>query len=304
MPRVHLPTGSIQKTATFLRRLRYSWKVDQGSRMAAALAYYTFLALAPVLIISASLVGILFGKEAARGEMVMATKEAIGHRGAEALQAILQKTWQSNEGLVALGVSLCAMLLGAYWAFHELKEGLFRILASPADKKAGRHGILKRLMSIGWILLVGLGLVVLMIGGLALDAARRYLGLSPGFHLTWILDYLFTLGVGAIFLALLYRFVPGGRAKWKEVWIGAGISAGLFALGRFLVSLYLKRMTSVPASGSAGFFVVILIWFYYSARVVYFGAEVTRLCAIPEAATEGCNLSVPPDVDTSQVRAT
>jgi len=126
---------------------------------------------------------------------------------------------------------------------------------------------------------VSLGLVMLMIGGTALDATGRYLGLPSGLLFARILDYLLTLGFGALFLSVLYRFVPDERARWKDVGIGAALSAGLFVLGRFLVSLYIGRMMTASSYGIAGLIVVILIWLYFSARIVYLGAEVTRLRA-------------------------
>lgn len=247
--------------------------------MAAALTFYTFLALTPLLILAVLIAGILFGEAAARGEIVERTRETIGRPGAEVVQGILQSASRPSEGILALGVGLLALLLGASRAFQELQAGLSRILAGPEEERDDRKGILRRLISFGLVLSVSLGLVMLMLGGMALDATGRYLGLSPGLLVARILDYLLTLGLGALFLALLYRFVPEKRADWKDVWIGAGLSAGFLVLGRFLVSLYIERMTTAPSYGAAGLIVVLLIWIHFSARIIYVGAEVTRLRA-------------------------
>jgi len=245
--------------------------------MAAALAFYTFLALTPILVLAVLIAGIYFGEAAARGEFVERTRETIGRPGAEVVQGILQNAGRPGESIAALVIGLLALLIGASRAFHELQAGLCRILTGPQDKRGARKGILRRLISFGLVLSVSLGLVILMIGGMALDTAGRYLGMPSGLFFARIFGYLITFGLGALFLSLLYRWVPDDRAEWKDVWIGAGLSAGLLVLGRFLVSLYVMRMTTVPTYGAAGLIVVMLIWLYVSARIIYVGAEVTRL---------------------------
>jgi membrane protein len=245
--------------------------------MAAALAFYTFLALAPLVMLAVLIAGLLFGEAAAREEIVQRTRETIGPLGAEVVQEILHNAGRLREGIVALGIGLLALLFGASRAFQELQAGLSRILTGPQEKAGGRKGILRRLVSFGLVLSVSLGLVMLMIGGMAFDTAGRYLGLPSGLFFARILGYLITFGLGALFLSLLYRWIPDDRAEWKDVWIGAGLSAGLLVLGRFLVSLYIERTTSASPYGVAGLIVVILIWLYLSARIIYVGAEVTRL---------------------------
>ena len=273
------PPKRVPRTKAFFRRFYDAWKRDHVSRMAAALAYYTFLALAPLLVLAVLIAGNLFGDAAARGELVERTREAIGSRGAEAVQGILQSARRPHEGIAALVVGLLALLIGASRAFQELQKGLSRILAGAEEKPGDRKGILRRLISLGLVLSVALGLVLLMIGGMALDAARRYLGLISGLLFSRRLDYFITFSLGALFLSLLYRFVPGRRAGWKDVGIGAGISSALFVLARFLVRLYIGRTTIGSASGEAGLVVVILLWVHLSAQIVYAGAELTRLRA-------------------------
>jgi len=284
LPPVRIRPGRLRRAIVYLRRLYAAWKQDQCSRMAAALAFYTFLALTPILVLAVLIAGSLFGEAAARGEIVERTKDSIGLLGAEVVQGILQSAGRPREGIVALGVGLLALLLGASRAFQELQAGLSRILTGPRQLPGGRKGILRRLISFGLVLSVSLGLVMLMIGGMALDATGRYLGLPSGLWFARVLDYFLTFGFGALFLSLLYRFVPDERIPWKGVGIGAALSAGLFVLGRFLVSLYIGRLTTASSYGIAGLIVVILIWLYFSARIVYLGAEVTRLRADSKAA--------------------
>jgi membrane protein len=283
-PCVKLQPGKIRTTISFLTRFYEAWKRDQVSRMAAALAYYTFLALAPLLVLAVLIAGNIFGEAAARGEIVERTREAIGGRGAEAVQGILQSAVRPHEGIAALVVGLLALLLGASRAFQELQQGLGRILSGSEEYKRDRKGILRRLISLGLVLSVSLGLVMLMIGGMALDAARRYLGLTSGLLFSRSLDYLITFGFGAFFLSLLYRWLPDKHAASKDVWIGAGTSAALFVVARFLVSLYIGRTTIASSYGAAGLVVVLLLWAHLSAQIVYIGAEVARLRADSRAA--------------------
>lgn len=277
LPEVRLRPGKARRTIHFLRRFYVAWRQDQVSRMAAALAFYTFLALAPLVMLAVLIAGLLFGETAAREELVQRTRETTGPLGAAVVQEILHNAGRLREGIVALGIGLLALLFGASRAFQELQAGLSRILTGPPEKTGGRKGILRRVVSFGLVLSVSLGLVLLMIVGMALNATGRYLGLPSGRWFARILDYLVTLSLGAFLLSLLYRFVPAGRAAWRDVWIGASLSAVLFVLGRFLVSLYIERTTSASPYGVAGLIVVILIWLYLSARIIYVGAEVTRL---------------------------
>jgi len=247
--------------------------------MAAALAYYTFLALAPLLILTVLIAGMLFGEAAARSEIVEWTKEATGAHGAEMVQGILQGPGRPREGIVPLVLGVLVLLVGACRAFQELQKGLSRILAGHETKTGAAKGFLRRLISVGLVLSVGLGLLTLMIGGMALDAARKVLEMPSGPVASRILDYLLIPGFGALLLSLLYRLVPGRHAAWKDIWIGAATSAGLFVLARFLVRLYIGRAALGTAYGTAGLLVVILIWVHFSAQIVYLGAEVTRLRA-------------------------
>ncbi len=267
----------------FVRRFTGAWKRDQVSRMAAALAYYTFLALAPLLVLAVLIAGTIFGEATARGEVVQRTRAELGDRGAEAVQGILQSARRPREGLAAMGVGLLALLIGASRSFQELQKGLGRILAGSEEKQRDRKGIFRRLISLGLVLSVGLGIALLMIGGMTLDTTRRYLGPTSGFLISRSVDYLLTFGFGALFLALLYRFVPDKRAGWKDVGIGAALSAALFVMARFLVSFYIGRTTIGSSYGVAGLVVVILIWVHFSAQIVYIGAEVTRLRADSKA---------------------
>lgn len=270
-----------------LRQFYDAWKRDQGSRRAAALAYYTFLALAPLLVLAVLIAGILFGEAAARGEIVERTREVIGSRGAEAVQGILQSAARPREGIVALGLGLVTLLIGASRAFQELQKGLSRILAGSEEDQHHKSGILRRLISLGLVLSVGLGLVMLMVGGMALDAARRYAGLASSLLGSRILDYLITFCLGAFFLSLLYRFVPYKRVNWKDGWIGAAVSAALFILARFLFTLYIGRTTIASSYGAAGLVVVILMGVHFSAQIIYVGAVVTRLRADSKAEVNG-----------------
>lgn len=245
--------------------------------MAAALAYYTFLALAPLLVLSVLIAGAVIGEAAAQGEIVEQTRSAIGRRAGEAVQDILQNAGRPGEGIAAFAIGLLVLLFGVYRAFHELQKGLGRILGGPGGKSGARKGLLRRLVSLGLVLSVGPVLLMVTIGGTALDAARNFLRLTPGLLLFRLLDTLLAFGLCASLLALLYRYVPDRRRPWKQIWLGAGVSAGLFVLARSLVGLYIERSSITSAYGAAGLFVILLVGVHFCAQVLYVGAELARL---------------------------
>jgi membrane protein len=274
-----------RQVLSFLGRVRSAWKRDQGPRLAAALAYFASLAIAPLLVLAVLIAGLVFGEAAARGEIVEQTSGAIGRRGAEAIQEILRNAGQPGRGVFALAVGLAALLLGASRAFQELQDGLNRILGI-AGPGAGRGTVLKRLLSFAMVVGLALLLVLLMAGEMILDALVNVLGVASGVGLIEGANYLVSLGVTAASLSLLYRYVPVRRTRWRHVWLGAGLAAILFILARMLVSLYFERSSTASSYGAAGSFVVVLIWLYFAAEIVYLGAEIARVRADSTAGPE------------------
>ena len=256
-----------------------SWNDDYASSMGAALAFYTLFSIAPMLLIVLSMIGFVFGLEAARGEISGQLQNLMGEQSAMAVQALLQNINKPKEGFIATIIGVALLLVGATSVFGELQNSLNRIWRAPERPKV--NGLiallLERLLSFGMILGVGFILMVSLIFSAALSAIGHWW--SPQFN-EWILllnifNIVFSFLMTTAMFALIYKLMPSVRIRWGEVWLGAVITAILFTIGKFLIGLYIGRSAIASGFGAAGSLIALLIWVYYSAQVFLLGAEFT-----------------------------
>ena len=259
------------------------WSRDNVPRLGASLAYYTLFSLAPMLVIAIVIAGQLFGEEAVRGEIVLQVDGLIGTEGARALQALLQGAQRDDaSGPVAL-IGTVTFLLAATGAFMELQHALntiFKVKQAPGSRI--REFILDRLRSFGLVLSIGFLLIVSLLVSAALSALTSWVqnfGSQPVSYVWEVVDLVASLGVITLLLALIYRYLPDVRLGWRDVWFGALVTALLFIIGKELIGLYLGRSTVASSYGAAGSVMVLLLWVYYSAQIMLFGAELTRVRA-------------------------
>jgi membrane protein len=260
-----------------------SWTEDYAPSMGAALAYYTLFSIAPLLLIVIGLAGLVFGDDAARGEIFGQLRGLMGDEGALAVERLLQSADKPEGGTIATAVGLIMLLLGASTVFGELQNALDRIWRAPARKKAaGWWNILRsRLLSFGMIL----GIAFLLMVSLVMSAVVAALGKlwGPAFKgwetLAHLIDILISFGMVTVMFALIYKIIPRVRIRWHDVWIGAAVTAALFAVGKFLIGLYLGKSSVASAFGAAGSLVVMMVWVYYSAQIFLLGAEFTWVYA-------------------------
>jgi membrane protein len=259
------------------------WSKDNVPRLGASLAYYTLFALSPVLLIAIAIAGSVFGAEAVRGQIVNEIDGLVGRQGAEAVQSILQGAHQDPSGTLAVIIGTVTLIIAASGAFLELQHALntiFRVKTDP--KKSGlQRLILSRLRSFGMVVSVGFLLVVSLLVSAALAALStkmRDVELG-GPVLLKAIDVAVSLGVLTVLFGLIYRFLPDVRLAWRDVWTGAFVTALLFAIGKFLIGLYLGQSSVASSYGAAGSVVVLLVWVYYSAQIILLGAEFTRVYA-------------------------
>lgn len=266
-----------------LRQTAQSWLDDRAPSMGAALAYYTLFSLAPLLLIVISIAGLIFGEEAARGEITLQLRALMGDAGAGAVQDLLASVRQPAEGSFATAVGLLLLLVGATTVFAELQDSLDRIWRVPARVRAnGWLALLRaRLLSFGMILAIGFLLTV----SLVVSALLALLGKSvePLFEEWYVVGAAANafggfLLVAAMF-AIIYKALPRAHVQWNDVWTGALFTALLFSLGKFVIGLYIGRFGVSSGFGAAGSLVVVLLWVYYSAQVFLFGAEFTWVYA-------------------------
>ena len=255
-----------------------SWVDDYAQSMGAALAYYTMFSIAPLLLIVISIAGLLFGVEAARGEIVGQLRDLMGPQGAQAVQGLLKSVREPAESITAMILGGTLLLIGATSVFAELQDALDRIWRAPKRYKAGIWSLLRaRLLSFGMILGIGFLLMVSLVVSAVLAALGRLWGplFADWALLASVINALFSFVFTTTFFALIYKIMPRVNVDWADVWIGAFITALLFTVGKFLIGFYIGRSGVTSGFGAAGSLVVLLVWVYYSAQVFLMGAEFT-----------------------------
>ena len=259
-----------------------AWVDDYAQSMGAALSYYTLFSLAPLLIIVIAVAGMVFGQEAAQGQIVTQLRGIMGEEGAVAVEGMLKAAREPAKSVVATIVGVVFLLLGATAIFGELQSALDRIWRVPAPKQSGiLHLLRTRLLSFGLVLGLGFLLVVSLVVSAVLAALGKWWG---GWFQDWdvfleILNFGVSFGVFTLLFAMIYKIMPRARISWRDVWTGAAVTALLFTLGKVLIGLYLGKSSLASGYGAAGSLVVLLAWVYYSAQIFLFGAEYTWVYA-------------------------
>ncbi|MEO8154745.1 MAG: YihY/virulence factor BrkB family protein [Rhizobacter sp.] len=260
-----------------------SWRADYAPSMGAALAYYTTFSAAPLLLIVVSVAGLVFGRDAARGEIFSQLHGLIGEQGAIAVQGLLQSVSKPAEGALATAIGTTVLLIGATSVFAELQDALDRIWRAPVrDRSSGVWRLLRtRLLSFGMILGIGFLLMVSLVVSAALAALGRWW--APMFGgwavMAQVGNVLLSFALITVIFALIYKTMPRASVHWKDVWIGASVTALLFTIGKSLIGLYIGRSGVTSAFGAAGSLAVLLLWVYYSAQIFLLGAEFTWVYA-------------------------
>ena len=261
-----------------------AWNTHKAPRAGAALAYYTLFSLAPLLVIVIAVAALVFGQEAAQGKIVTEIQGVVGQESARAIQAMIEKARAPAAGIFATVLSLMTMLLGATAVVGELKDTLNTIWNVQPAPGSGILSTLKaRFMSLAFVLGIGFLLLVSLVVSAVLSVLSgffNHLLPSPWLVQVWqVVNVIVSLGVITVLFAMLYRFLPDTEVPWRDVWIGAGITALLFVISKFLIGLYLGQSSMGSAYGSAGSLVLILVWVYYASLVLLFGAEFTAVYA-------------------------
>jgi len=252
---------------------------DYAPSMGAALAYYTMFSLAPLLLLVIAVAGLVFGEEAARGQIVSQLGGVIGVEGAAAVQGLLKSASHPGQSVVASIVSLVTLVIGATSIFAELQSDLDRIWRAPAaEQSSGIKTLLQtRLYSLGLVVSIGFLLLVSLVVSAMLSALGSWWGTWFGGWATvlQVVNQVVSFGIITVLFALMYRILPRVRVGWEDVWIGAAATALLFTLGKFAIGFYLGKAGVTSGFGAAGSIVVLLVWVYYSSQIFLFGAEFT-----------------------------
>jgi membrane protein len=258
------------------------WSEDKAVRLAAALSYYTVVALAPLLVIIIAIAGLVFGREAAQGQIVAQIGSLVGQQSAEAIQGIIANASQPKSGIIAGVLGIATLLFGASGVFGQLQDGLNTVWEVQPKPGRGLLGIIKdRFLSLTMVFGVGFLLLVSLVLSAALSALGAYVNsLLPLPEIVLqALNFIISLLVITLLFAMIFKVLPDAKIAWGDVWIGATITALLFAVGKLLLGLYIGRSSVGSAYGAAGSLVVILVWIYYSTQILFLGAEFTQVYA-------------------------
>jgi membrane protein len=259
----------------YLQLFKETWTEfsnDKAQRLAAALAYYTLFSITPLLLIAIAIAGLIFGHSQAQAQIVGQIRTLMGDAGGKAIEGMLVSAAKPKTGAVAIVIGAVTLLFGAAGVFGQLKDALNTIWNVEEKRKAGILDFIKqRFLSFAMVLGVGFLLLV----SLVIDAA-----LSALSHALWQpIQLLVSFAVVTVMFAMIFRYLPDVRVEWRDVWLGAAFTSLLFVLGKFGLGLYLGKSAIGSSYGVAGALVVLLVWIYWSANILFFGAEFTQVYA-------------------------
>jgi len=258
------------------------WNEDKASRLAAALAYFTLFSLAPLLILVIAIAGLFFDSAAVRQQIMGQVEALVGGSSAEFVRTILDNANRpsNNSGLVASLISIGLLLVGATGVLNQLQMSLNTIWNVEARPDIGIMNLVrKRLLSLGMITVIGFLLLVSLVVSSVIAGFSEYLNsLAPSLDtIVQLLNFGVSLGITALLFAMIFKFLPDVLITWGDVWFGAIATAVLFSLGKFLIGLYLGNSSFGSTYGAAGSVIILLIWVFFSAQILFYGAELTQV---------------------------
>jgi membrane protein len=268
-------------TWNVLHEAANEWMEDKASQLGAAMAFYSVLSLAPLLVIAIAIAALVFGEQEAKDQLAEQMTELMGPAGAEAVVELIQQAQQPRVGTMAALLGLATLLFGASGVFGELQDAMNTIWEVKPQPMGVWGYIRSRFLSFAMVLGTGF----LLLASLVLSAwvtgvsdllARQMAGLDT---LAQMANQLISFGVVMVLFALIFRMLPDTNVAWRDVWFGAAITALLFSIGKYLIGLYLGTSSVGSAYGAAGSLVVLVLWIYYSAQIMFFGAEITQVWA-------------------------
>ena len=280
---VHVPIHWARRLKIVLIASLVSWIDHRAASKGAALAFYTLFSMTPILILAIAVAGYIFGAEAAQGEIVAQLEDLVGPNGAQAMQALLAGARNPASGLLATLIASVLLLLGATSVFAELKGSLDELWGVGRTGRSAFGVLLRtRLLSFSLVLVLAFLLLVSLVISAGLSVAERYahgiLGSSTVVLAT--ATSFVSFAVIACMFSIIYKTLPDAPLSWRDVWIGAAFTAGLFSLGKYAIGLYLGNSGVASSFGAAGSLIALLLWVYYSAQIFFLGAEFTRHYAL------------------------
>jgi membrane protein len=258
------------------------WTEDKAARLGAALAYYTVFSIAPLLVIVLAIAGYFLGPDAVQGELHTQLSGMLGEEGATGVEAMIAAASKQTEGLLATIVSVVVLLLGATGVFTQMKDSLNTIWEVQPKPDRSWWGMIKdRFLSFAMVLGIAFLLLVSLVVSTALGAVMKIVGdVIPGPDaVAHVLDVVVSIGVTTLLFALIFKYLPDVRIRWKDIWIGALVTAVLFAIGKYAIGMYLGNAALASSYGAAASVIIVMLWAYYSSQILFFGAEFIEVYA-------------------------
>jgi membrane protein len=272
----------MKKYLTIFKQTISEFSRDKVPRLGAALAYYTIFSLAPLLLIVIAIAGIAFGHDAAQGKIFEQLKGVLGATTAAAMQEMVKNAAKPKSGSIATILGVATLILGASGVFGQLKDALNTIWDVKPKEGGGVMALIKdRFLSFAMVFGVGFLLMVSLVIDTAIAAMGKYAGNHlPGGEPLWhFVELAFSFCVVTVLMAGIFRLLPDLKIEWRDVWLGAALTSLLIVLGKFALSIYFAKSAVGSSFGAAGSLVIVLLWVYYSAQILLFGAEFTQVYA-------------------------
>jgi membrane protein len=266
-----------------LRETLAEWWRDDALRLGAALSYYTVFSLAPILVVSVAIAGLVFGQEAASGQLVTEMQGLLGPEGAKVIQTLIERAaLRGDAGWVATAFGFATIALGASGAFGQLQYALNEIWNVETSPSRGWLGLVRdRFLSFSMVLVIGFLLLVALVLSAALSSLDQVAGqygaiLQPFLA---VVNFLASFALITFLFAAIFKVLPSTDVRWSDVWLGAAFTSALFVIGKEVIGLYLGNTSVASVFGAASSIVVILLWVYYSSQILFLGAEFTQVFA-------------------------
>jgi membrane protein len=263
-----------------VKKAAVAWMADNAMRLGASLAFYTLLSSAPLVVIVLAIAGFVFRGNGVQGQLVAQLRDLMGDEGAKAVQTMIANAASPGSGVIAVTVGILTLLFAASGVFAELQDALNAVWGvKPRPGRALWVIVRERFLSFVMILAIGFLLLVSLVVTAILSALTGYAGLDNIGIIGQVLSFCVSFLVITLLFAMIFKFLPDVKIGWRDVWVGAAVTALLFAVGKLLIGLYLGRASIGSAYGAAGSLVVFLVWIYYSSLILFYGAEFTKVYA-------------------------
>lgn len=266
-----------------LKNTYKGWNNDDPWRQSAVVAYYAIFSLPALLIIVITIAGSIFGQDAVQGRLSTEFTAAIGADAAKEIETMISNAYQQKSSLFATIAGIATLIFGATGVFYQLQQSLNRVWEVEADQDSGvKKLIMDRVSSFGVILVIGFLLLVSLMLTTALSVLSDFIKNNlPDYllYVFYIAEIIISLGIITLLFAMIYKILPDVNLQWRTVWVGAGVTALLFVIGKYALSFYFGMANPGSAYGAAGSLILILLWVSYSCLILFFGAEFTQVYA-------------------------